>query len=64
MDEDGIDSDGFEEDDIAEETLDDLFVFHGASAVLDDESLAAKFLDEGECLDERFGAVERWFSHG
>ncbi len=56
VDEHGIDADGFEEDDIAQEALDDVFVLHGAAAVFDDEELAAKFLDEGQRLDEGFGA--------
>ncbi len=54
VDEHGLDADGVEKDDVAQEALDDLLVFHGAAAVLNDEALAAKFLDVRERLDERF----------
>ena len=57
VDEHGIDADRFEKDDIAQEPLDDLLILHRAAAVFDDEKLAAKFLDVGQRLDERFGAL-------
>ena len=41
---------------VAQKPLDDLLVFHRAAPVLDHEELAAEFLDEGERLNERFGA--------
>ena len=56
VDQHGIDAHGFEKDDVAQEPLDHLLVLHGAAAVLDDEKLPAKFLDEGQRLDEGFGA--------
>ena len=59
VNEHGIDADGFEEDDVAQEAFDDLLVLHGAAAVFDDEERAAKFLDIGQRFDEGFGAGNR-----
>ena len=39
VDQHRVDADGFEEDDIAQKTLDDVLVFHRAAAVFDDEKL-------------------------
>ena len=58
MDEHRLDADGVEKDDIAQEPLDDLLVFHGAAAVLDHEALAAEFLDVRQRLDEGFDAID------
>ena len=56
MDEHGIDTYRLEKNDIAQEIIDDLLVFHRGAAVFDDEGLAAIFLDVGQRLDEAFGA--------
>ena len=39
VNEHGIDADGLEENDVAQEALDDMLVLHGAAAIFDDEEL-------------------------
>ena len=51
----GVDANRLEKNDIAEEFIDDLFVLHRGAAILDDEGLAAIFLNVGKRLDEAFG---------
>ena len=52
----GIDADRLQKNDIAQEFINDLVVLHRGAAILDDEGLAAIFLDVGQRLDEAFGA--------
>jgi hypothetical protein len=56
MDQNRVDPDGFEEHDIAEETLHDSFILHGAAAILDDEQLSTELLNERKRFDQGFSA--------
>jgi hypothetical protein len=52
VDDDGVDADGFEEDDVFEEGVDDGGVFHGTAADLDEEGAAAVGLHVGQGFEE------------
>lgn len=55
VDEDGVDASDFEEEDVAHEVGDELFVFHDRAADFDEEGLGAEALEVGEGLDEGGG---------
>lgn len=52
VDEDGAEADTGEEDEVIDDGGLEGFGFHGGAAILDDDGLAAEFLDEGEGLGE------------
>jgi hypothetical protein len=59
VNDDGVDADGFKEDDVFEESIDDGGVFHGTATDLDEKGAAAIGLHVGQGFEEDggFGGV-------